>query len=169
MKHNEILKRLVADAQGDLNLLGFLVFGSVARGTHHDSSDIDVISILRANTPASGIDNTYMDDIKIGTVYFTRDVLEHGIETVPYLLHPLAEAKLLFDREGDLAPLFRHLRDFFSHHPEIVDEWALYYRQFENEKAQYGYEITTIVDVWNALEQRHSGGKIKRRFFLSMI
>ena len=47
----------------------------------------------------------------------------------------------------------------------MVDEWNGYYRLLKEEKAQFGYEKTTIVDVWNELEKRHSGGKIKRRFF----
>ncbi|MGD8683692.1 MAG: hypothetical protein PVG27_07075 [Chloroflexota bacterium] len=33
------------------------------------------------------------------------------------------------------------------------------------EKATYGYEKTTIIDVWNELERRHSGGRVRRRFF----
>jgi len=47
----------------------------------------------------------------------------------------------------------------------MVDEWNGYYRLLKEEKAQFGYEKTTIVEVWNELEKRHSGGKIKRRFF----
>lgn len=167
MKHDEIVKRLVANAQSDPNLLGFLIFGSVAAGTHRENSDIDVITVLQANKPTSGIDNTSVEGIKVGNIFLTYDVLIHSVEAVPYLLHPLGEAKLLFDREGSIQPLLEKIKDYFADHPEVVDEWNRYYEQLKEEKTQFGYEKTTIVDVWNELEKRYSGGKIKRSFFNS--
>ena len=167
MKHEEILRQLVADAESSPNILGFLVFGSVANGTYHEDSDIDVLTVLRTNKPSSGISNSPVDGIKVGNLFFTYDILIHSVETVPYLLHPLGGAKLLFDRDGEIEPLLERIRGYFSDQPEIVNEWARYYEQLREEKAQFGYEKTTIVDVWNELEKRYSGGKIKRRFFNS--
>jgi predicted nucleotidyltransferase len=46
MKHDETLRQLVADVQRDPNILGYLVFGSVANGTHREDSDIDIATIL---------------------------------------------------------------------------------------------------------------------------
>ena len=165
MKHEEILKQLHADKQSDPNVLGFLLFGSVATGTHRPDSDIDVLSVLRESKPTSGINNTMVDGIKVGDLFFTYDILTHGVEVVPYLLHTLVEAKLLFDRDDLIEPELEKIRNYFEDHPEIVREWDQYYKLLKEEKAQFGYEKTTIVDVWNELEKRHSGGKIKRRFF----
>jgi predicted nucleotidyltransferase len=167
MKHEEILRGLVSDTESNSNVLGFLLFGSVAAGTHHEVSDIDVITILRTNKPASGINNTLVDGIKVGAFFLTYDVLVHSVETVPYLLHPFGEAKLLFDRDGKNKYLLERIGKYYSDHPEIVSEWNNYYEQLKEEKAQFGYEKTTIADVWNELEKRYSGGKIKRRFFNS--
>lgn len=167
MKHREIIGRLVANAKNDPNFIGLLVFGSVANGTHRGDSDLDVFTVLETSEPTSGIDNTWIDGIKVGNVFFTLDVFAHGVTTVPYLLHPLAGAKMFYDREGVLQPLFTELREFFADHPEIVEEWSEYYERFREEKAQFGYEKTTIVDVWNELEKRHSRGAIKRRFLRS--
>ena len=167
MKHDEILNRLVVEAEGDPNILGFLVFGSVATGTHRENSDIDVISIPRTSRPSSGIKNTMIDGIKVGTIFFTYEVLINGVETVPYLLHPLGGAKLLLDRKGVISPLIEKINEYFAEHPEIADEWDGYYQLLGEEKAQFGYEKTTIVDVWNELEKRHSGGQTKRQFFNS--
>jgi hypothetical protein len=47
----------------------------------------------------------------------------------------------------------------------MVAEWQACTAQLKAEKATYGYEKTTIIDVWNELEARHSGGRIRRRFF----
>jgi len=52
--------------------------------------------------------------------------------------------------------------------PEIADEWNQYYKQLREEKKQFGYEKTTIIDIWNELEKRYSGGEIKRTFFRSI-
>jgi len=165
MKHDEILKQLVTNAENSPNVLGFLVFGSVATHTHRENSDIDVITVLQANKPEWGINNFPVDGIKVGDLYFTYNVLVHSVENVPYLLHPLGEAKLLFDREGKIKPLMERIREYYVHHSEIVDDWNKYYELLKEEKMQFGYEKTTIIDVWNELEKLYSGGKTKRRFF----
>jgi predicted nucleotidyltransferase len=167
MKHDEIVKQLVADAERNSNILGFLLFGSVASGTHREDSDIDVITILRTSKSTSGINNTSVDGIKVGAFFLTYDVLAHSVETVPYLLHPFGEAKLLFDRDGRIKDLLERISKYYSDHPEIVSEWNSYYEQLKEEKAQFGYEKTTIIDVWNELEKRYSDGKTMRRFFNS--
>ena len=167
MKHDQILEKLLADAKRDPNTLGFLVFGSVASGTHHEKSDIDVMTILREHKPSSGIENTVVDGIKVGNIFFTYKVLTHSVGTVPYLLHPLGNARLLFDRENAIEPLLKKINGYFLENPEIEREWDGYYKQLKEEKKQFGYEKTTIIDVWNELEKRYSGGKIRRSFFNS--
>jgi len=165
MTHEEILKQLVTKAETNSNVQGFFVFGSVATGTYKENSDIDIITVFHENKPESGISNNPVDGIKVGDLYFTYPVLVHSVENVPYLLHPLGEAKLLFDREGKIEPLMERIREYYAKHPEIVADWNKYYSLLKEEKKQFGYEKTTIIDVWNELEKRYSGGKIKRRFF----
>jgi len=165
MKHEQILKQLVTNAETNPNVLGFFVFGSVATGTHKENSDIDVITVLQTSNSESGLNNTSVDGVKVGNLYFTYDVLFDSVENVPYLLHPLGEAKLLFDRDDKVEPLLEKIRGYFRIHPEIVENWKGYYQLLREEKAQFGYEKTTIVDVWNELEKRYSDGKTRRQFF----
>jgi len=167
MKHAEILEQLVDDAKNTPNTLGLLLFGSVATGTQRADSDIDIISILQYSKPTSGIDNRPVDGIKVGNIYLTYEIFEHSVQTVPYLLHPMGEAKLLFDRESGIQPLVQKIKAYFNDHPEIVAEWNGYYELLKQEKLEFGYEKNTIVDVWNKLEKKYSSGKIKRRFFSS--
>jgi hypothetical protein len=108
-----------------------------------------------------------IDGIKVGSIFFTNQVLTHSVDTVPYLLHPLGNAKLLFDRENTIEPMLIKINSYFLENPEIEKEWVRYYRQLKEEKTQFGYEKTTIIDVWNELEKRYSGGKIRRSFFNS--
>jgi predicted nucleotidyltransferase len=165
MKHNQIIQRLLEEAKTDPNTLALLVFGSVALGTHNEKSDVDLIVILIDYAPSSGIENKMIDGIKVGTIFFTYEVLADSVEEVPYLLHILGNAKLLFDREKTIEPLLRRISDYFAQNPEMVKDWEKYYKLLVEEKKQFGYEKTTIIDVWNELESRYSGGEIKRTFF----
>jgi len=165
MKHEVLLTQLISDAETNPNVLGYFIFGSVANGTHREGSDIDVISVRQDRKPTSGITNTDMEGIKVGEMFMTYDIYKHSVENVPYLLYTLVNARLLLDRDGTVAPLQAQLQDYFVDHPEIVAEWEEFDRQFREEKAHYGYEKTTIIEVWNELEKRHSNGKTKRQFF----
>jgi hypothetical protein len=108
-----------------------------------------------------------INDIKVGNLFFTYQVLTHSVSNVPYLLHPLGNSKLLFDRENKIRPLLGEINVYFDENPGIEDEWNQYYRQLREEKMRFGHEKTTIIDVWNELERRHSGGEVKRFFFNS--
>ena len=167
MKHEQILEQLLVTAKSDPNTLGFLVFGSVASGTHHEKSDIDVITVLRKQKPSARLENTEINGIKVGNMFFTYEILTRSVTTVPYLLHPLGNAKLLFDRENTIKPLLKKINEYFNKNAEIENEWNRYYKQLKEEKIKFGYDKTTIIDVWNELEKRYSGEKIKRPFFNS--
>ena len=167
MKHKQILEQLLLNAKSDHNIIGFLVFGSVATGSHHEKSDIDVITIYRKQKPSSGIKNTVTGGLKVGNIFFTHEILIRSIKTVPYLLHPLGNAKILFDRANMIEPLLKEIKNYFKEKPEIENVWSRYYNRLKEEKMKFGYEKTTIIDAWNELEKRYSGGKIKRPFFNS--
>ena len=163
MIHKIVLKHLLAEAESSPNTLGFLVFGSVATGTHNEKSDIDTLTVLQKSKPSSGIKNTIIDGIKVGNLFFTREILTQSVKTVPYLLYPLANAKLLFDRENTINPLLREIKKYYDENSEVRSKWINYYKQFKQEKAQFGYEKTAIIDVWNELEKEYTG-RSKRPF-----
>lgn len=167
-KHVEVVEKLVSEADANSNVIGLLLFGSVATGTHRENSDIDIISILQSNKPGFRFENRRIDGIKVGNLFLTFEILTHSVETVPYLLYTLDNARLLFDRDGRIYPLREEIKKYFVDHPETVRAWNVYFEQFVKEKALYGYEKTTIIDVWNNLEKRYSGGRIRRHFFNSI-
>jgi predicted nucleotidyltransferase len=169
-KHIQILEELLMKAEGDQNTLGFLVFGSVASGTHHEKSDIDVITILRGHNPSSGINKTVVDGIIVDSLFLTHEVLTQSVGTVPYLLHTLVDAKILLDRENAIRPLIEEVREYFAENPEIESEWNRFFKESKEVKLRTGCRAqggNTIIDVWNELEKRYSGGRVKRPFFNS--
>ena len=170
-KHNYILKKLLEEAKKDPNIIGYLVFGSVAAGTYNEKSDLDVISILKNSKPSSGIKKDVVDDLVVDSLFMTEEVLFKSVNIVPYLLHTLTGAKLLFDREDSIKPLIENIKRYFRENPVIDNDWKNYIKQSNEIKSKTGCRASshgkTIIDVWNELEKRYSRGKIKRPFFNS--
>jgi predicted nucleotidyltransferase len=170
-KHIQILGELIEEAKKDPNTLAYMVIGSVARGTHHEKSDIDVISILRSHKPSWGINKMNVDGLIVDSLYMTQGVFKKSVDTVPFLLHTMADAKLLYDREGAAEPLLEEIREYFDENLEIGEEWERYFDESKEVKARTGCRASqngrTIVDVWNELERRYSDGKTRRPFFNS--
>ncbi len=170
-KHKNVLKKLCKKAKEDPNTVGYLVFGSVSAGTFNENSDLDVISILKTSKPSSGIKKVMVDDLVVDSIFMTEEILINSVNTVPYLLHTLTGAKLLFDRKGSIKPLIENIKHYFRLNPKIDNEWKNYIKQSNEIKSETGCRASshgkTIIDVWNELEKRYSNGKIKRPFFNS--
>jgi predicted nucleotidyltransferase len=170
-RHIKTLQDLTTKAQGDPNILGYMVIGSVANGTHHEGSDIDVISVYRSHRPSSGINKLKVDGLVVDSLFMTQEVFAQSVRTVPYLLHTLVDARLLIDRENIIEPLLGEIREYFERNPEIEGEWKRYFEESKEVKRQAGCRASgdgkTIIDVWNELERRYSGGRIRRPFFNS--
>jgi predicted nucleotidyltransferase len=168
-KHVHVLKKLLKEVKRDQNTLGYLVFGSVAAGTFNEKSDLDVITILKSSKPSSGIKKILVDDLVVDSLFMTEAVLIKSVNTVPYLLHTLTGAKLLFDREGSIKPLIENIRYYFRENTGIDNEWKNYIKQSNEIKSKTGCRASshgkTIIDVWNEIERRYSNGRIKRPFF----
>jgi len=169
MKHASLLERLVNEEKERSNTLGILVFGSAATGTEREDSDLDLMVIHKDHVVNAGVEDQYVNGIKVGKTFFTFETLVESVETVPYLLNVVANGKLLFDGSGDIAPLLEKLRAYFASRPDVLAEWDRIYDRFREEKRRFGYEQTTIVDVLNELEAKYSGGAMKRTFFTQTV
>jgi predicted nucleotidyltransferase len=161
----EVLDRVVEKFKVDQHLLGILLFGSVASGTHTWKSDIDLILVYETHEPDAGLANRFVDGIAVQYFFTTLKTLAHNQETVPYLLHMFSEARILFDRHGSVAPVIRQLEGYFAEHPDVVAEWTRFKRLHQAEKNGPVCAQTTIIQRWDELEDKYSGGIRKRTFF----
>jgi predicted nucleotidyltransferase len=161
----EVLNKIVEQLKTDENLLGILLFGSVATGTHIWKSDIDLIFIYETHQPDAGLENRFVDSIAVQYFFTTLETLIHNQESVPYLLHMFSEAKILFDRYGSVAPVIHQLQQYFAAHPEVVDEWTRFKQLHQAEKNSPACAQTTIIQRWDELEDKYSAGSRKRTFF----
>lgn len=161
----ETLDNVVQQKIEDPNVLGILLFGSVATKTHKWRSDIDLIFILDEHEPASGLVDYFESGILIQYFYATLDSLIENQKNVPYLLHMFSEGKILFDRYGTVSPVVNEIKVYFEAHPEIEAEWIQIKELHQIEKLGSQCQETTIIQRWDELEDKYSGGNHKRTFF----
>ena len=165
MLQEEVLDRVVAQATKDENLLGILLFGSLASGTHTWKSDIDLIFVYKTCEPTSGLTNIFVDGVVVQYFFVSYEALVQNQEAVPYLLHMFCDAKTLFDRKGSISPVVDQLAKYFAAHPEIEAEWFRYKDLHQVEKNGPACAQTTIFQRWDELEHNYSDGVRKRTFF----
>ena len=119
MLQEEVLEVVVAQAIQDENLLGILLFGSLAAGTHTRKSDLDLIFVYQDCEPSSGVANIFVDGIVVQYFFCSYETLLQSVEAVPYLLHMFCDGKILYDRHESIAPLVDQLRQYYAGHPEV--------------------------------------------------
>lgn len=162
----EILDEVVAELKRDENLLGILLFGSVASGTQTWKSDIDLIFVYETHDPPSGLVNRWVDGIEVQYFFTTLDALIENQQTVPYLLHMFCNAKIIFDRNGTVAPVIERLKQYFAAHPDVAAEWIRFKDLHQVEKKGPQCQQTTILQRWDEMEEKYSGGQRRRTFFI---
>jgi predicted nucleotidyltransferase len=165
----EVLDKVVNQLKVDENLLGILLFGSVAKGSHTWKSDIDLIFVYENHDPSSGLVNRFVDGIAVQYFFITLDALVENQEVVPYLLDMFCEAKILFDRNRSITPVVGRIEQYFAEHPEIEAEWTRIKKHHQVEKNGPACAQTTIIQRWDELEDKYSGGVHKRTFFRSPV
>jgi predicted nucleotidyltransferase len=165
MLQEEVLDRVVTEAIMDENLVGILLFGSLASGTHTWKSDIDIIYVYETCEPSSGVTNIFVDGVVVQYFFTSYEILVQNQEAVPYLLHMFCDAKILFDRHDSISSVVDRLKQYFAAHPEIEAEWMRFKDLHQTEKNGPACTQTTIFQRWDELEDKYSGGVRKRTFF----
>jgi predicted nucleotidyltransferase len=161
----EVLKKVVKQATCDDNLLGILLFGSLASGTHTWRSDIDLIFVYQDCQPASGVANIIVDGVMVQYFFTSCATLVENQEKVPYLLHLFCDAQILFDRRGTFTTLVERIEAYFDAHPDVKEEWTRIEALHKVEKEGPVCAQTTILQRWDELEEKYSGVVRKRTFF----
>jgi len=162
---DDVLEKVVNQLKADENLHSILLFGSVAVGKHTWKSDIDLIFVYETHKPSWGLSNQFVDGIAVQYFFTTLDTLIQNTDSVPYLLHMFSEAKILFDHHGSVAPVIYQLQKYFATHPEVSADWTRIKDLHQKEKNGPACGQTTIIQRWDELEEKYSGGARKRTFF----
>lgn len=166
LRQEDVLEKVLSPLKTDPNILGILLFGSVASGTHTWKSDLDMLFVYRRHEPTSGLVTNYMDSIEVQLFFTTLETLIYNVETVPYLLFMFGKGKILLDRHGSITPVIRQITRYYEAHPDVAEEWVRITQLHQVEKRGPLCAQTTIIQRWDELEEKYSGGARKRTFFL---
>lgn len=152
--HLQVLEQLTTELRTDDNVVALLVFGSVAKGTFHERSDIDLTIVYNTHSQGFEFSPGIVGGIKVGFSRWSLANLRSRTESSPYKLHVFAHAKLLFDRAG-VEGLQQTVRDYFASHSEIEREWAEIDASYQREKREHGEGRTNIFDVYARLDLKY--------------
>lgn len=125
-----------------------------------------LIFIYEHHEPTSGLINYFVSGVLVRYFYATIDSLIDNQKHVPYLLHMFSEGEVLFDRHGTATPVIDEIKQYFATHPEIEEEWIHLKQSHQVEKTGPQCQETSILQRWDELEDKYSGGVRKRTFFL---
>lgn len=153
MNHLIILDKIKSSLFDDQNVVAFLVFGSVAKGTFHKDSDIDVSIVYKVFEPGYEFSIGYVDGIKVGYSRWAEEKLMRRVQNTPYRLYVFAHAKILFDK-SNIRALQNSVLDYLTSYPEVIKEWDRYNKRYEKEKQKYGVGKTSIFKVYKELDQK---------------
>lgn len=101
-----MLVRLVEESAADPQVLGVLVQGSVARGDHHASSDLDLLVVLEEGVFRK-FRSEVIDGIHVERHHGDPATLWGKLARRPALAYGLRDGRVLHDPHGALAGLVR--------------------------------------------------------------
>lgn len=81
-------------------------------------------------------------------------------------MRPLKRQACSTMRRNTIAPVVERLRTYFAVHPDVAAEWVRLKELHQVEKKGPQCQQTTIIQRWDELEEKYSGGARKRTFFI---
>lgn len=158
-----IIKEIVDEKKKDPKVVSILLFGSMARGTHTESSDIDIEIIYDEGTKRIEVKEK-RHGIDVDFEIWPKDKFIERIEKYPFLSYPYMEEKILFDPTGIVKEFKMKLKKYFEEHEEILKIWEKWKKVYlENKK--YGKKQKSVKEFYDDLEIRFSKDHIVTRNF----
>jgi len=146
-----ILQEIVKEQRKDKKVIGVLLFGSLARGTEHASSDID-IEIIHA-----GERYQTKKEIKCGVPidYELTPIhqLLKRLEKTPYLTYPYLGEKILYDRTGELRTIKNTIQKHFAKNRNTLIFWQQWEKKYLKAKKQ-GKKIISVETFYSLLKKK---------------
>ncbi len=157
MRHLEVLQDFKMEIEHKSHPLALLVFGSVAKGTNHDNSDIDLLVIYKSYLDQFKFETTHFQGIKIGMSNLDYEYYRDTIINKPFTRYILTTAQVIFDKTGKMQLWINVIKRYFQENPDIQSEWERLNEVYEEEKRKYGAGRTNIFDVYKELEKKFKG------------
>lgn len=158
---------MVGQYKQDKNVLGILLFGSVARNKFDRYSDIDILILLKKKSDYSRfnfIKNSIRVDIILNTVSEAKSFLKEDERNIKRnTSHMLAYGKILYQKGDDLEMIMTKARnnlklrtkynndEILMHKYSIDDFWGEVQRDFKNND-RMAFELDSHLLMKNIIE-----------------
>ena len=126
--HKKIIKEAVDEKKKDPKVVSILLFGSLARGTAHKKSDVDIEIIYDGGRYRDISEKRY--GIKVDFEFWPKNKLLKRIEKYPFLSYPYLEEKILYDPTGFAKEIKDKLRAYFKKNPAALREWKKWTKKY---------------------------------------
>lgn len=163
--HLRIVGESVERYRGDNSVIAIALFGSLARGSGHRDSDID-IKIVSKSANKWQLSKEEKDAVRIDIVVAPHDQFLRQIENYPFLCYDYLSVKFLHDPYGIMAKARTGLEAYISSHPEIVAYWESDLEAMRDKKKRGVHRMKDIVWAYDQAELRFSKDHMISRDFL---
>ena len=133
--HNKIIKEVINEKKKDPKVISLLLYGSLARGTAHKESDVDIEVVYDCERYKDVSERRY--GVKVDFEIWPKKKLIKRIENYPFLSYPYLEEKILYDPTGFAESIKKRLKTYFSRHPDALKawkDWTKKYLMFKKKK-----------------------------------
>jgi hypothetical protein len=159
--HQRLLESLVAQANGDHEIIGIMLQGSVARGDAHLHSDLDLFMLLRDDYQRA-FHSEQRGSILVECHYGNFEQTKGKIECNPMLVYGFTDGLILHDVGGILKQLVDHAQQCLAAYtasPTIknsISHWLVSARMKMNAAREAGDVLKaayiTSTTSWTLLE-----------------
>src|SRR5262245_30730123 len=110
--HRRLLEQILAEAQGDVEIIGLMLIGSVARGDAYPDSDLDLCALLRDGCTRP-FRSERRGDIQVEWRCVNAERARERLAAKPMEVYVYLDGRILYDTSGQLGQIAEHARDRF--------------------------------------------------------
>lgn len=155
-KYRKIIGKIISKYKKDPKVLCILLYGSVARGTAHKNSDID-IEIFRKGGRTYNI-KTKIEGIKVDLYIYPVNKILKNVKKHPFLAYPYLEEKILFEREYFATKLINSIKKYFNKNKDIKNFWFIWTKDYLEKKKNNG-KIENVDKFYKSVNKRFSNNR----------
>ena len=126
--HKKIIQEVIEEKKKDPKVVSILLYGSIARGTAHKDSDVDIEIIYDGGKYKDS--HEYRYGIKVDFEFWPKKKLLNRIKKYPFLSYPYLEEKILFDQQGIAKEIKQTLTKYFKENPEAKKAWEKWLKEY---------------------------------------
>ncbi len=150
-KYHRVIQEVVKEKKEDPRVISILLFGSLAKGTNHKGSDIDLEIIYAGGKWKES--NKYVKGIKVDFEVWPRDKLLKRVRKYPFLSYPYINERILYDPKGFAKRIKKEIKSYFKKHPEVSKIWKEWEVDYQKKKKS-GEKVKNINVFYNQLKSK---------------